>query len=297
MTDRELTFLLLFSGAMALAGILLYRLTALAKSEKLKEMSYRELINSTSREKEVTASVLELVEVMRDNRKSPREFAAGFLSLLCQKTGAASGSLLIYDEHSHNLTTIATFAAGLNAPKKSFAPGESLAGEVFLDGRMRLVDKVPEGYLSINSATGFSDPAQLLFIPVKNGARTIGVMELASLVPFTESHHQVISRIIDSFGPSLLSLLSMEENIRLLNESEEKSRTLAIKENELEKKISELSLAHAQLQETRVISERRISEHINSQKNLMEKTVKRYEDQIAALQLELRRAGSNENNS
>ncbi len=76
-----------------------------------------------------------------------------------------------------------------------FESGEGLIGQVAADGKAMLFNSVPQGFFTIQSGLGKSNPVSLYIFPLKNGNRVLGVIEIASFRKITEEDVRLINHL------------------------------------------------------------------------------------------------------
>jgi len=89
---------------------------------------------------------------------------------------------------------------------KSFPLGETLSGQVAKNQKLLNINDLPEGYITILSGLGKSNPRHLIIAPVLRGNECIGVMELASFKPFGKNEELLVQRICETMSELLNEL-------------------------------------------------------------------------------------------
>jgi putative methionine-R-sulfoxide reductase with GAF domain len=124
------------------------------------------------------------------HRGNPAELAKQWLAAVVGHLEANQAALLFYDEPEARLVLAASYAYGRHKiGEMSLAPGEGLAGQVFLEKESQLFAQVPASYARIRSGLGEAGPQNLVIVPVLANQEPSGVVELASLSAFEP--HQV----------------------------------------------------------------------------------------------------------
>ncbi len=152
----------------------------------------------------------------------------------------------------------------------SFALGEGLVGQAALEARAITLADVPDGYIRIRSALGEAAPAQIAVLPIMFEEQVLGVVELASLRPFSEVNRAFLDQLTDTLGivintiqanmrtEELLAqsqaltqeLQAQSEELRQTNdEMQEKALLLQQQNRDIEIKNAEIELARAGLEE------------------------------------------------
>ncbi len=91
------------------------------------------------------------------------------LQFLARYLGAAAGALYVrLDDGS--LERVADYALDDEGRRRRqrLAPGEGLAGQAVLDGRVMALEQLPADYLKVNSALGERQASAALIVPIEN---------------------------------------------------------------------------------------------------------------------------------
>ncbi len=91
---------------------------------------------------------------------------------------------------------------------RSFPLGETLSGQVAKNQQLLNVKEMPVGYITVLSGLVKSDPHHLVIAPIVYNGESIGVMELASFMPFDENEELLIRQICESTATLLNELRS-----------------------------------------------------------------------------------------
>jgi len=151
--------------------------------------------------------------------QSPEEIGRNATGALAHLVGADVGVLYRLD----GTTLIRTGGHALDEAKVAsrLAMGEGLAGQVAVDGAVRVFDHVPDGHLPVRSALGASAPARLVVAPVRADGRVAGVMELGSLDPDIDKERvvAVFESVGETIGVALNTAHYREQLVGLLEET------------------------------------------------------------------------------
>jgi signal transduction histidine kinase/HAMP domain-containing protein/CheY-like chemotaxis protein len=124
--------------------------------------------------------------------------------------------------------------------KLSYRVGESLVGQCARSRRTLLVERLPDGYLTIGSGAGSAAPASLLLLPIVMEDQLLGVLELASLHPFAQVHRDFLDQVTEALGVNVSSLLANDRTDELLAESQRLTAELQERQQELQRSNAEL---------------------------------------------------------
>jgi PAS domain S-box-containing protein len=171
--------------------------------------------------------------------------AADFASLgqvlfmrLSQYSSLVCGSLYGADDHSNQLTRLASFAADgdLDVPQ-TVAYGEGLLGQCALDRQIIRMDGPALDYVKVKSALVSGEPATLVLLPVVINDHLQGVLELATLQPYTKEDEALLAELLPTLSLCMEILERGQSTQRLLDETRQQALTLA--ENEAQIKQAE----------------------------------------------------------
>ncbi|GGA50480.1 response regulator [Paenibacillus physcomitrellae] len=193
-----------------------------------------------------------------------------FISEFTPLLGGKFGTLYIRDDNNPDELYLAG-SYGMDEdsrPRSSFKIGEGLVGQSAADKKPILLDKVPEGYVSIRSASGESEPRVIMIQPVVFEDELLGVVEIASLDKFTALEEQLLSELVNHLGVILNNMSGRLRIEELLRESQALTEELQVQSEELQSQQEEL---------------RRSNENLEKQATAL----KRSEDQLQRQQEEL----------
>jgi len=126
--------------------------------------------------------------------------------------------------------------------RSRFVIGEGLVGQAALDRKTITLSDAPPGYIKVGSGLGEAAPADILVMPVLFEDQVLGVIELASIRPFSEVHRDFLARIGETIGVVLNTIRANMRTEELLAQSQ----SLTI---ELQKQSEELRETNDELQE------------------------------------------------
>jgi hypothetical protein len=116
----------------------------------------------------------------------------------------AQGVFYLKDEESGIFSFVSGYAHFSEAPAPTFAEGDTLPGQVAKNKVPLLLDSVPEGYITVMSGLGKSNPTNLLIVPViDQKGSCIGIIEVASFKPFGEQVVQLFATLGKEVGAKL----------------------------------------------------------------------------------------------
>lgn len=161
------------------------------------------------------------------------------LNLICHHASANVGALYLLNKSSDMLELSAGYALKRDGnSQKKFAIGEGIPGQCAKELRMLEINDVPvEAGFSIGTGLVEVTPRYLLAVPIMFQDRLIGVLILGSTQSFDEVKKEIILNSLPQIGVAITNARNNEAAQNL-------SREIAIKNEELGKKNSELEKAY-----------------------------------------------------
>jgi CheY-like chemotaxis protein/signal transduction histidine kinase/HAMP domain-containing protein len=203
-------------------GIALRRMTA-ALAERERESQAEDWLK---------AGQNQLGEKLRSNQEL-RILATVVIRYLAERLHSQLGCFYLFDDKSRRLNLQGTYACTVDEIPSGFSLGEGLVGQSAADGRLQLIDDIPSDYLRIGSAMGKTPPRHLLIAPFHFEDRLLGVVELASLGPFTDLDQELLSRASNILGAGFSMALARREMQQLLNTTLKQSQELQVQQEEM----------------------------------------------------------------
>ncbi|MDX8384239.1 MAG: response regulator [Ghiorsea sp.] len=164
------------------------------------------------------------------------------LQALCKKimlelpriVGAKHATLFVYQASQELLTLEASYAyTQRKSISNRYKLGEGLIGQCALENQPIVLTQAPDDYIQVSSALGECSPKEIIVLPLSDDRGLVGVVELASLTPFTPIQHDFLTQIATSIGIALRFVMNSSETTELLVESERMTSELQEQQNEL----------------------------------------------------------------
>jgi CheY-like chemotaxis protein/signal transduction histidine kinase/HAMP domain-containing protein len=165
----------------------------------------------------------------------------------------------------------------------SFRPGESLLGEAARSEELTVIDDVPAGFFPIQSGLGEADPKALVIVPLWQGKKTIGVIELALWEPCTDEMRELLRLVRRNLVMALEAARSRVKLHELLEESQSLAEQLATREEELRRNNEELTTQQEELRVTNdeLVEQRRELEARNTELEATRQRVQQKAEELA----------------
>ncbi|MER5428522.1 HAMP domain-containing protein [Streptomyces sp. NPDC002588] len=127
--------------------------------------------------------------------------------------------------------------------------GRTLVGQAARSRRTILVDELPSGYVTISSGLGHMAPTALVLLPIVVEGQVLGVIELASVTLFTQTHQDFLAQLMETIGVNVNTIVANARTDELLVESQRLTGELQSRSAELQVQQEELQRSNAQLEE------------------------------------------------
>jgi HAMP domain-containing protein/signal transduction histidine kinase/DNA-binding response OmpR family regulator len=129
-----------------------------------------------------------------------------------------------------------------------FKFGEALVGQAALERQPILITQAPQDYIKVSSGLGDAAPVNIIVLPVLFEDQVLGVIELASLRPFTEVNQSFLEQVIETIGVVLNTIIANMRTEVLLDESQRLAGELQNQSQELQSQQEELRRSNAELE-------------------------------------------------
>lgn len=144
--------------------------------------------------------------------KSTELFLEHLLQNTAKKMEIAQAVVFLKDINSGSFSFAAGYAYYTESAPPVFIEGETLPGQVAKNKEALIIDSVPEGYITVMSGLGSSNPKQLLIAPIINETNNcVGIIELATFKPFTSLQLEVITALGTLISEKLSSLNNISQ--------------------------------------------------------------------------------------
>src|SRR5947209_10397125 len=166
---------------------------------------------------------------------------AMLMSEMTSVVGAQQGAffLLAAGEANEPLLRL-TSAYSYTGEHSEFRLGEGLVGQSALEKSRLRVEGVPPSYLTIKGGLGEAPPADIVVLPVVFEEQVLGVIELASFLPYSEQHLIFLDQLVDTIGVVLNTIIANTRTEELLTQSQRLTQELQVQSDELQRTNEEL---------------------------------------------------------
>ncbi|MFE2282105.1 HAMP domain-containing protein [Streptomyces sp. NPDC059454] len=127
--------------------------------------------------------------------------------------------------------------------------GRTLVGQAARSRRAITVDELPPDYVTISSGLGQVVPTALVLLPIVVEGQVLGVIELASVTPFTQIHQDFLAQLMETIGVNVNTIVANARTDELLVESQRLTAELQERSAELQTQQEELQHSNAELED------------------------------------------------
>ncbi|MFH7595739.1 HAMP domain-containing protein [Streptomyces racemochromogenes] len=192
------------------------------------------------------------ISALMQGRRDLAAVAESIMDELTPLVGAQCGAFYLTEEDGHGETVlrlVASFAfPGGDLPAR-FRLGESFVGQAARSRQTIAVDRLPAGYLAASSALGRTEELSLVVLPIVVEGVVLGVIELASVRPFTAVHRDFLDQLMETIGVNVNSIVASARTDELLGESQRLTAELRVRSEELQARQEELQVSNDELEE------------------------------------------------
>jgi signal transduction histidine kinase/DNA-binding response OmpR family regulator/HAMP domain-containing protein len=204
------------------------------------------------------------------------------MSELTPTVAAQHGAFFLAEQEGDDEPELRLLASyGYKARKtvaNRFKFGESLVGQAALERQAILITQAPSDYIKVSSGLGEAAPVNIVVLPVLFEDQVLGVIELASLRPFTEVNQSFLEQVIETIGVVLNTIIAnmrteelLDESQRLAGELQNQSQELQVQQEELRRSNAELESQAASLKASEELLQQQQEELQQTNEELQEK--------------------------
>lgn len=178
--------------------------------------------------------------------KSIEDLTKSILVQLAAYTDSQAAAFYLMEDDSR-LHLASGFATQEVSYKHKIEQGEGITGECLQSRKPILIANIEDDILMINYGLGSIRPKNIIAIPIFKDEQPIGVIEFASLHPYTSSEISILTNVSDSIGIAVHSAINRKKLQDLLEETQAQSEELQSQQSELESINAELEMQSQKL--------------------------------------------------
>lgn len=209
--------------------------------------TFKEAAQKLASQSWVKSNIADLATAIQST-DSTRDFARAAIATLMPLLGGGAGVVYLWNDETQTLDLQGSWGFKKRRHlSTSFRLGEGVVGEAALERSTIILTEVPDDYVRITSGTGEATPRCILAAPVLVRDRVLGVIEIASFLPFTADHQALIEEAVPVIA---LNLEIQDRNHRtrvLLEQTQQQAEELRVSEEELKAQSDQLQLSNEEL--------------------------------------------------
>ncbi len=208
------------------------------KNQKQQQLKKEE---ETSRQLWMRKGRFEISEAERISAKNTEELSYNLTRSVVNYVDALMGGIYYYDKKNNNIELLGAYAYEKDRHfNVNFKPGEGIVGACVLEKKKILLDHIPEDYIKIATGLGTGSPSYIAVIPIFFKKEINAVIEIAFMNKPEDYKIEFIEQLGDNIGAWIDASIIRSKTEELLEISQKQTQELAEKEDELNKKVTEL---------------------------------------------------------
>ncbi len=186
------------------------------------------------------------------------------ISVLARYVSAGKGAIYLYEPYTQSLSLMGSYAfVARSALAEKFKLGEGVVGQVALERQPILLKHLTRDDGIIMTATTAEPAINTYTFPLVYKEVLVGVIELASGVPFDDKQQTYLSQSIETLSAAIFSAQKANETQILLQQTQEQAV-------QLETQTREVELQNAELEQQKQETERQARELEVAQRSLQQ---------------------------
>ncbi len=178
-----------------------------------------------------------------------RDFGMSLTSQLAPLLNVGVALYYICDPESGRLDLLGSYGLRQSwEPAGSYVPGEGLVGQCVLERRTIELDRIPEPYVRIHSASGEALPTHLVIVPVMYRDQVKGVLELAGFEPISVQQRALLNELLQLVALTQENLSRAASTQELLERTQKQAEDLRVSELSLRQQKTALRVNNEVLQ-------------------------------------------------
>ncbi len=201
----------------------------------------------TSEERETSLQLwmrkgrFEISEAERNSSKDIANLSYNIIRSVVNYIDALMGGIYLYDKENEAIELISAYAYETQKHfNVRFKPGEGIVGACILEKKKVVLNNIPEDYIKIATGLGSGTPSFIAVIPIVFKNEINAAVEVAFMNKPEDYKIEFIEQLSDSIGAWIDASLVSTKTAELLEISQKQTKELADKEDELNKKVTEL---------------------------------------------------------
>jgi len=222
-------------------------------SEKLRReedlLQLRQAQTEENNRQWASEGMAKLSEILRSHLEGTQMYDA-VLAMIIHYVQANQGGMYVVENEAGeiNIKLSACYAYSRKKYKEqTFAPGQGLIGQCYLEADTLYMTDIPAGYVYITSGLGEATPRCLLLIPMKLNEVVEGVLELAAFYKFSPHQIAFLEKACESMASFIQSYRVNQQTKMLLEQAQQQAEQMRAHEEELRQNQEELQATQEEI--------------------------------------------------
>ena len=204
-------------------------------------------------------------------QKDVNKLSADILAAIIEHTKSAVGAFYLLQENQ-SLNLVNGYALNLSEQQNNIAYGDGVIGQVFKDGKLIHLNKIPNTEASISYGTGSTKPTSIVAFPIMINGSAIGVIELGTLNDYPQRKLDFMKEVSNNIGIAIQAAQNKRKLQDFLEETQAQAEELQAQHAELEAMNAELEAQTQKIQASEEELRVQQEELLQSNQELEERT-------------------------
>ena len=156
---------------------------------------------------------------------------------------------VINEVNENEFKLMGGYSLSSNTPKL-ISKHEGILGQSITTNKQVYLKNLPSDYLTVSSSIVTAKLSQILITPIRFADDVYGVIEMGSLLEFSERAQKLMEIISENIGNAVQFFMKKEQNIRLIKNTQQQNEALMAQEEELKQSNEQLTLQSNLLQQS-----------------------------------------------
>jgi PAS domain S-box-containing protein len=211
-------------------------------------------------------------EILSSSKEELKKLGQDLIFELTKYLGVNMGALYIVkgeNEDDQVLELLSGYAPDLKQIEARIKPGEGYVGTCFKEGMVMEITDVPDTYAKISSGLGEAIPRSIVFLPLMQDERRLGVIELASFKKLEKYKLDFVQRLTQNIASFIAIRTASARMKEMLEQSQSQAEELQAQEEELRQNLEEMQATQEELGR-QIEKNKLIQEDLAKEKYLMD---------------------------
>ncbi|MEJ7645310.1 MAG: GAF domain-containing protein [Chryseolinea sp.] len=187
-------------------------------------------------------------ELLRSTHKNVTDLYDSIIRYVVKYTKSNQGGIFLLDGTDNELNLVCCYAYERKKfMEKRVAIGQGLVGQCFLSREIIYMTDVPKNYVQISSGLGESTPNAVILVPLAVNDDIVGVLELASLQPYSATEIELLRKLAESVASTIAEVQINDRTKQLLEISQQQAEEMKASEEEIRQNMEELSATQEEM--------------------------------------------------